>query len=60
MYQNVYRIGEKNMGYLKRAAYANFGQADTIYLYKSKEYLDKLKDLTARMRDYREPFGENR
>ena len=44
------------MGLLKRASYANFGYEDVSYLRNSKTYLDRLRNLTTQMRDYREPF----
>lgn len=50
----------KYMGYLKKAAYANFGQEDPVHLRRSKEYLDNLKEVTTKMRDFREPFDESR
>lgn len=46
------------MGLLKRASYANFGYEDVSYLHNSKTYLEKLKSITAKMRDYREPFED--
>ena len=46
------------MGLLKRASYANFGYEDVSYLRNSKTYLDKLRNLTTQMRDYREPFND--
>lgn len=45
------------MGLLKRASYANFGYEDVSYLRNSKTYLDRLRNLTTQMRDYREPFN---
>ena len=47
------------MGLLKRASYANFGYGDISYLINSKTYLERLKNITAQMRDYREPFGDD-
>ena len=47
------------MGLLKRAAYANFGRGELKYLRDSKGFLVELKDLTSRMRDYREPFDDS-
>ncbi len=46
------------MGLLKRASYANFGYEDVSYLRNSKTYLDRLRNLTTQMRDYREPFND--
>ena len=48
------------MGYLKKAAYANFGKEDPEYLRNSKKYLDILRELTSNLRDYREPYDGNR
>jgi hypothetical protein len=46
------------MGLLKRASYANFGYEDVSYLRNSKTYLERLKNITTQMRDYREPFND--
>ena len=46
------------MGLLKRASYANFGYEDVSYLHNSKTYLERLRNVTAQMRDYREPFDD--
>lgn len=46
------------MGLLKRASYANFGYEDVSYLRNSKTYLDRLRNVTTQMRDYREPFND--
>jgi len=46
------------MGVLKKAAYAKFGQDDRKYLGESKVNLNRLKDLTSRMRDKRESFDD--
>lgn len=47
------------MGLLKRASYANFGYEDVSYLRNSKTYLNRLRNLTTQMRDYREPFNDD-
>ena len=44
------------MGFLKRASYANFGYENVSYLNNSASYLNNLKTLTSKMRDYREPL----
>lgn len=49
----------QNMGLLKRASYANFEQEDVSYLRNSKTYLDRLRSITTKMRDYREPFNDD-
>ena len=49
----------QNMGLLKRASYANFEQEDVSYLRNSKTYLDRLRSITTKMRDYREPFNHD-
>lgn len=46
------------MGAIKKASYAKFGQDDRKYLGESKVNLDRLKDLTSRMRNKREPFDD--
>lgn len=46
------------MGLLKRASYANFGYEDVSYLHNSKTYLERLRNVTAQMRDYRAPFDD--
>lgn len=46
------------MGLLKRASYANFGYEDVSYLHNSKTYLERLRNVTTQMRDYREPFDD--
>lgn len=46
------------MGLLKRASYANFGYEDISYLQNSMSYLQRLRDVTTQMRDYREPFDD--
>ncbi len=46
------------MGLLKRASYANFGYENISYLHNSKTYLERLRNLTTQMRDYREPFND--
>ena len=44
------------MGLLKKASYANFGYDDISYLNNSASYLNNLKSITSKMRDYREPI----
>ena len=51
--------GVQYMGLLKRASYANFGYEDDLYLQNSKTYLDRLRNVTTQMRDYREPFNDS-
>ena len=46
------------MGLLKRASYANFGYEDVSYLHNSKTYLERLRNVTTQMRDYREPIDD--
>ena len=46
------------MGLLKRASYANFRYEDVSYLHNSKTYLERLRNVTTQMRDYREPFDD--
>ena len=46
------------MGLLKRASYANFGYEDVSYLHNSKTYLERFKNVTSQMRDYREPLND--
>ncbi len=46
------------MGLLKRASYANFGYEDISYLQNSMSYLQRLRNVTTQMRDYREPFDD--
>ena len=48
------------MGLLKRASYANFNQENPSYLQNSKMYLEKFKEIVLQMRDYREPYDEDR
>lgn len=47
-----------SMGYLKRASYANFGCEDPRYMENSWRYLDDLRNQTAALRDYRDPFDD--
>ena len=50
----------KDMGYIKRASYANFGYENAQYLDNSRRYLQNLKRVTSKMRDRREPFVDDK